>query len=205
MKRALYLAAAAAAMLSLAACNQNQKEAASDVNPGQSEPVNAVQDAVGAAVGQTSAATLGANTLGGYISNAAMGDMYEIQAGNIAQKKAQSADVKALAKMLVTDHTAASNEMKPMVTAAGETPPTELDQRRKGMIDNLNAATGADFDKAYLTQQVAAHEEAITLHRGYADNGDNAQLKGHAAKVLPKIQAHLDRARALANQTGAAS
>jgi putative membrane protein len=205
MKRALYLAAAAAAALSLAACNQNQKEAASDANPGQSEPVNAAQDAVGAAVGQTSAATLGANTLGGYISNAAQGDMYEIQAGNIAQKKAQSADVKALAKMIVTDHTAASNEMKPMVTAAGETPPTELDQRRKGMIDNLNAATGADFDKAYLSQQVAAHEEAVTLNRGYADNGDNTQLKAHAAKVLPKIQAHLDRARALANQMGAAN
>jgi putative membrane protein len=205
MKRALYLAAAAAAVLSLAACNQNQKDAAADVNPGQTPPVNAAQDAVGAVVGQTSAATLGANTLGGYVSNAAMGDMYEIQAGNIAQQKARSADVKALAKMIVTDHTAASNQMKPLVSAAGETPPTELDQRRKGMIDNLNAAPAADFDKVYLTQQVAAHEEAVTLHGGYADNGDTAPLKAHAAKVLPKIQAHLERARTLAQQAGAAN
>jgi putative membrane protein len=205
MKRALYLAAAAAAALSLAACNQNQKNAAADANPGQSEPVNAAQDAVGAVVGQTSAATLGANTLGGYVSNAAMGDMYEIQAGNIAAQKASSADVKALAKMIVTDHTAASNEMKPLASAAGQTPPTELDQRRKGMIDNLNAASAADFDKVYLTQQVAAHEEAVTLHSGYADNGDTASLKAHAAKVLPKIQAHLERARALANKAGAAN
>jgi len=200
MKRALYLAAAATAALSLAACNKNDA-----ANPGQSEPVNAAQDAVGAVVGQTSAATLGANTLGGYVSNAAVGDMYEIQAGKIAAQKAVSADVKALAKMIVTDHTAASNEMKPLAVAAGQTPPTELDQRRKGMIDNLDAASGADFDKAYLTQQVAAHEEAITLHSGYADNGDTAPLKAHAAKVLPKIQAHLERARTLANQAGAAN
>jgi len=200
MKRALYLAAAATAVLSLAACNKNDA-----ANPGQTEPVNAAQDAVGAVVGQTSAATLGANTLGGYVTNAAIGDMYEIQAGKLAADKAQSADVKALAKMIVTDHTAASNEMKPLASAAGQTPPTELDQRRKGMIDNLTAASGADFDKVYLTQQVAAHEEAVTLHSGYADNGDTAPLKAHAAKVLPKIQAHLERARALASQAGAAN
>ena len=205
MNRALYLAAAAAAALSLAACNQQQKDAAADANPGQSQPVNAAQDAVGAMVGQTSAATLGANTLGGYVTNAAVGDMYEIQAGKLAATKAQSPEVKALAKMIVTDHTAASNELEPLAVAAGQTTPTELDQRRKGMIDNLNAANGADFDKAYLTQQVAAHEEAVTLHSGYADNGDNAALKAHAAKVLPKIQAHLDRARTLANQAGAAN
>ena len=203
MKRALYLAAAATAALSLAACNQSQQDAAT--NPGQSEPVNAAQDAVGAMVGQTSAATLGANTLGGYVSGAAIGDMYEIQAGRIAEQKASSADVKALAKMIVTDHTAASNELKPLASAAGQTPPTELDQRRKGMIDNLNAASAADFDKVYLTQQVAAHEEAVTLHSGYADNGDTAPLKAHAAKVLPKIQAHLEQARALANRVGAAN
>ena len=80
-----------------------------------------------------------------------------------------------------------------------------MDQRRKGMIDNLKAASDADFDKVFLTQQVAAHEEALTLHRGYADNGDEAGLKGHAGKVVPKIQAHLDKAKQLAQAAGAAN
>lgn len=199
MKRAYLISAAACAALALAAC---QREAES---PGQTEPVNTAQDAVGAAVGQVSASTLGANTTGGYVANAAMGDMYEVQAGQLAAEKATSAEVKALAKTIVTDHTTAMNEMKPLVTAAGETPPAELDQRRKGMIDNLRAASGADFDRTWIAQQVAAHEEAITLHEGYANNGDNAQLKAHAAKVLPKIKMHLEKARSLQGATGGAA
>jgi putative membrane protein len=192
---------AATALLALGACN---KQEAADANPGQSEPVNAAQDATSAAVGQTSAATLGANTLGGYVSNAAMGDMYEIEAGKMAQERAKAADVKSFGQMLVTDHTAASNEMKPLATAAGQTPPTELDERRKGLLDNLRAASAGDFDKTFLSQQVAAHEEALTLHRGYADNGDTPALKTFAAKIVPKLEQHLARARELEGAGGAA-
>jgi putative membrane protein len=202
MQRALFLTAAAVAALSLAACNKSAEKAGEDAsataaaaNPGQSEPVNAAQDAVGAAVGQTSAATLGSHTTGGFVTNAAIGNMYEIQAGQMASQRAKNADVKAFGKMMVTDHTAMTNEFKPLATAAGETPPTELDQRRKGMIDNLKAASDADFDRVYITQQIAAHEETLTLAQGYAQNGDNAGLKAFAAKGAPKIQAHLEKAR----------
>jgi putative membrane protein len=201
MTRGFYLAAAAAAALSLAACGKKDAEEANVATPA----VNAAQDATAAVVGQTSAATLGANTIQGYVSNAAEGDMYEIEAAKIAQAKSGNADVKALAKMIQADHTAASNAFKPLATAAGQTLPTKLDERRQGLLDNLNTTPAVQFDKVYLTQQVAAHEEAVTLHRGYADGGEDAGLKGHAAKVLPKIEAHLRKAQELAQKMGAAN
>lgn len=201
MKHALMLGAAAAAALSLAACSR-QEAATNEANPGASQPVNAAQDAVGAAVGQMSASTLGANTTGGFVTAAATSDMFEIKSGQMAQEKAKHADLKAFAKMLVADHTATSNELKPLALAANAAVPAELDERRKGMIDNLTAANGADFDKAYIAQQVAAHEEAVTLMEGYAANGDNADIKSFAAKVLPKIKAHLEKARQLQTTVG---
>lgn len=200
MRKTLMMSAAALAALTLAACN---KQEAADANPGQSAPVNAAQDAAAAAVGATSAATLGANTLQGYVSNAAMGDMYEIEAAKIATEKSKTKGVLDLAKMIQTDHTAASNQMKPLASAAGQTPPAELDERRKGLLDNLRAASAADFDKVFLDQQEAAHSEALTLHQGYADNGEDAGLKGHAAKVAPKIQAHLDMVKKLKGEAPA--
>lgn len=205
MKRAIMFAAAAATALSLAACQQKD-ETATAADPGtSSEAVNAAQDATGAAVGAVSAATVGQMSTDAFVTNAAISDMYEVQAGQIAQKKGQSQAVKDLGKMLVTEHTAMMNGMKPLVTAAGKTAPTGLDERRKGMIDNLNAAPAADFDKVFLAQQEAAHNEALTLMQGYADNGDDAGLKGGAAKGVPKIQAHLDRVKQLqaAPATGA--
>lgn len=213
MRRALLLAAAAATALSLTACKKpaaegNMAEANTSamnaaVTPGQSGPVNAAQDAMGAAVGATSAATVGARDTDSFVQNAVEGNMYEIEAAKIAQQKSSSAEVKGFAKMMVTDHTALQNQLKPLITKAGKTAPAELDQRRKGFLDNLRAADAKDFDKAYLDQQVAAHEETLTLMKGYADNGDNAELKAAAAKTAPKVQAHLDEAKALQAKAGA--
>lgn len=197
MKRTLAVTAAAIAALSLAAC-QKTDQAANPADPGTgNDAVNTAQDATSAAVGATSAATVGQMSTDAFVTNAAISDMYEIQAGEIAQKKGQSADVKAFGKTMVTDHTALSNGMKPLVAAAGKTLPTGLDERRKGLIDNLNAASAAEFDAVYLSQQEAAHSEALTLMQGYASNGDDAGLKDAAAKAVPKVQAHLDHVKRL--------
>ena len=97
--------------------------------------------------------------------------------------------------------------MKPLATGAGQTPPAAMDERRQGLIDNLRAASGTDFDRTFVTQQIAAHEEALTLHRGYAENGDNPALKTFAGKTVPKLEEHLKGAQALqtAGGGGAAS
>ncbi len=184
MRRAMTLVAFAALV---AACSPQGGEKA----------VDKAQDAVSAPVGQTSAATMGANLASAYAPSAAMGDMYEIQAADIALERAKRADVKALARMIKTDHTAAGTALKTAVTAAAPdiVLPTELDQRRKGLLDNLRSAGVNDFDKVYIDQQVAAHEEAVTLNRGFADNSDAPALAAHARTVLPKIEAHLQKAR----------
>lgn len=208
MNRALLLAAAAVAALSLSACKKPSTEgntaaanatgnSAMAVNPGQSAPVNAAQDTMAAAVGQTSAATIGSHDTGAFVESATQGNMYEIQAAHIAEQKSKSADVKAFAKKMVVDHTAMANTMKPLITKAGKTPATEVGQRLQGMLDNLNAASPQDFDKTYIDQQVAAHEETLTLLKGYAENGEDAGLKAAAAKTVPMVQAHLDRAKTI--------
>ena len=219
MKHALLLATAAVAALSLAACkkpNAGGNMAAGEnaeagntsmsaANPGQTGPVNKAQDAMGAAVGSTSAATLGAHDTGAFVDNLVQGNTYEIQAAKIAEQKAKAADVKAFAKMMVIDHTALGNEAKPVIAKSGKTPPTDLDQRRKGLLDNLNAAAAGDFDKTYMDQQVAAHKETLTLLNGYADNGDDAGLKALASKAAPKVQAHLDKAQTVEGKLGGGS
>ncbi len=193
-KTTLYMSVAVAAALSLSACGKKTETAAQAPSP---DPVSAAQDATGAAVGQVAASTMGANDTDAFVSNASQSDMYEIAAGNMAQARSKNADVKAFGKMMVIHHTAMMNEMKPLVAAAGKTPAAALDQRRQGMLDNLKGATDAAFDKAYITQQVAAHNEALTLMKGYADHGDDAGLKGGAAKAVPKIEGHLTDAQKL--------
>jgi putative membrane protein len=197
MKRAILVCAAAAAALSISACQKKEAtDAASTATDTAAGAVNATQDAASAAVGAVAAAA-GAVSTEQFVTDAGQGGMYEIEAGKLAQSKGQSADVKAFGKMMVTDHTKLANELKPLVAAAGKTAPAALDERHKGLIDNLKAAAPADFDKTYLDQQEAAHKETLDLMKGYADHGDDAGLKDAATKAVPTVQAHLDKVTAL--------
>lgn len=198
MARYSLLAAAALAAVTLTACQKKDAEPA-PADPGTSNAaVNTAQDAASSAVG-TAAAVSGPMSTDAFVTNAAISDLYEIQAGRIAQQRGQRQAVKDFGEQMVTDHTALSNALKPLIIAAGKAAPPGLDERRKGLIDNLNAAAPADFDKVYLTQQEAAHNEALTLMQGYADKGDDANLKAGAAKALPKIKAHLSHVQGLAS------
>jgi putative membrane protein len=191
------LAAVAVAAL-VAACSQQQTD---KTTADAGAAVNAAQDATSTAVGQTSAATMGANTVSGFVTGLAVSDMYELEAAKIAYSKSSSADVKALAAMITTDHTASSAKLKALAPTAAPTValPTALDERRQGLIDNLKAATPADFDKVYLTQQVAAHDEALTLLNGFDDNTEAPTLASLAREIIPKVTAHRDHAKALAD------
>jgi len=158
-------------------------------------------DAASAPVGKTSAATLGSMNAKAFVENAARSDMYEIQAGQLAQQKSQNSQVKDFAQMMVKDHTM-TTQMLMGVLPSGIAPPKDLDKRRQGMLDNLKNSPAGEFDKRYAAQQVAAHKEARTLMQGYAKRGDNAQLKSFASQVEPKIAQHLQMAEKLPGAPG---
>jgi putative membrane protein len=179
------LIVASLAALSLAACNRESGGAADQ----QNQAANAVQDHAAGVVG-TVAAPAGATTDGGFVTNAAIGGMYEVEAGQIAAERSGNAKIKALGLKMVADHGKAGDELKPIAAAQNLTVPTALDQRHQGLIDNLRGATNEDFDRVYLQQQEAAHNETAMLLGDYGRIGGNAALKGWAAKTLPVVQMH---------------
>ena len=189
----IILAGVACAAL-LAACNS---ETANDAADGTGDAVNATQDAASGVVGQTSAATIGANTVAGFVPAMGMSDMYELEAAKIAMAKSSNAKVKELATMITTDHSASTAKLKSIAPteAPGIALPTALDERRQGLLDNLNAASTADFDRVWLTQQVAAHNETLTLLNGFKDHTETPGLAGLATEVIPKVTMHRDQSQ----------
>lgn len=187
----------AAIGLVLSACHKTGSNAGKDVsNPGDSAAVNTVQDVAATAVGAGSAVVNGTKA-DNYVPAAAMADMYEIEAAKIAQQRTKDPKIKAFAQMMITDHTASSAKIKAALAPAGLNiaPPAGLDDRRNGMLQNLRAAGDADFDLAYLHQQLAAHTEALALHKEYSTAGDNAQLKTVAGAIVPVVEHHLAEIR----------
>lgn len=210
--RTLILTAAATVALTLGACSKHDDKPAgpstdsstqtpnSGAGANVASAVDKAQDAAAGAVGAVAAAT--PTNAQGFVDAAAMGDMYEIKAAQIAEQRSTSPAVKAFAAMMIRDHTKTTEGMKAFL-AKNPTfkAPTDLDQRRTGMLDNLKSAQDKDFDRTYLDQQVAAHGEMQTLMKGFADHGDNADLQAMASKTAPTVQMHIDKVKAL--QAGA--
>lgn len=199
MNRSLILSSVA--LLTLAACGDAEKAAddtgaaATDV---AADTTAAVENTTAAAADAVTPSA-DANTANGYAMNAALSDMFEIESSKLALEKAKSPEVKQFAQMMIDHHGKTSAEMKTVLASAGiqMTPPAALDERRQGMVTELRQASADQFDTAYLDQQTAAHNEALDLHRGFAENGDNPALKAFAAKTAPIVQQHLDKAKQL--------
>ncbi|HYE46968.1 MAG TPA: DUF4142 domain-containing protein [Caulobacter sp.] len=193
MTRAINTTALAAALLAAATLSACGKPGDERAEGQKNEPTNIVQDAAGAATGLATGA-VGAVNAEAFVRDAAIGGMYEIESSKLALQRSKNADIKKAAQTIIADHTAADGKLKALVSS-GKAPgplPTEMDERRKGMLDNLRGASDADFDDRYLDQQTMAHHEAMTAFNGYAQTGDNADLKAFAAEVAPKLKVHAD-------------
>jgi putative membrane protein len=135
-----------------------------------------------------------------FVAKAAIGGSTEVALGKLALRQASSQDVKTFAQQMVTDHTAANKEL---LTLAGQKQipvPRAIDAKHQEAVDKLGKLQGAEFDKAYAHQMVLDHKETVALFQSQADSGQDADLKGLATKLLPKLKHHLQMARNLAGE-----
>jgi putative membrane protein len=134
-----------------------------------------------------------------YVGMAAASDMFEIQSSQLARSRGRSPAVKDFAQMMIDQHTQTTAQLTAAARAAGVTPPMPaLLPMQSRMMADLQSASGADFERVYLSQQVQAHEMALALHSNYASNGDAPALRAVASAAVPIVQQHLDRVRQLA-------
>ena len=125
----------------------------------------------------------------------------DIDAGKLALKKSKNAEVKKFAKRMVTDHTGVNKQATALVKKLKVTP--EASDTSKGLktdgdenMAKLKGLKGADFDKAYIDNEVTYHQAVLdAIDKTLIPNAQNAELKGLLEKVRPAIDAHLQHAK----------
>jgi putative membrane protein len=143
--------------------------------------------------GVTSTAPAPATDAAGYLRQAGLGDLYEIQASQLELSRGHEPHAKDFANRMVADHTQSTQTLVTAASQAGlpAAPPPALDSRRQAMLDQLKSAPTPDFDRLYLQQQLMAHDEALRLHENYAKSGDNAALRPVAGQVAGVVRQHI--------------
>lgn len=125
-----------------------------------------------------------------FADTAAASDAYELESSKLAIDKAMAADVKNFAQQMVKDHTDSTAKLK--AAARSVVPNAEMSLEQRSNLQTLRNATGDAFDKAYIAQQRDAHQMALDALSAYAENGEDAALKAHAAATAPVVKGHLD-------------
>jgi putative membrane protein len=127
----------------------------------------------------------------------------DIDAGKIAAAKSTNPEVKKFGQTMVTDHTGVNKAATDLVTKLKVTP--EDNDTSKALkaggdknVKSLNNLKGAAFDSAYVSHEVAYHQQVLdALDKTLIPNAKNAELKALMVKVRPAFVAHLEHAKQL--------
>ena len=132
-----------------------------------------------------------------FVTQAASGNLLEIQAGEQAVQKGVNQLVRAFGQQMVTDHTQASAQLATLATSKGLSVPTALIPQHQQQLAVLSPLNGAAFDAAFSDLMVVSHQEQVNLFDQAADQVDDADLRSFAREKLPVLQMHLEAAQQL--------
>jgi len=136
------------------------------------------------------------------VTNANQG---EVDQGQTASTRASSDDVRAFARMMVTDHTNALNQANSLwsranITASDNDVSRALQSGSRQTVSALSTYSGTDFDRQYINSQVDVHQWLLsTLDNTLIPSAHNRQLRDFLQTQRTAVAMHLDRARQIQN------
>lgn len=132
----------------------------------------------------------------------------DIDAGKLAEQKAQSRDVQDFGRLMAIDHAGVNQAATALVQRLKLTPednPTAqgLKQGGNDNLEKLLKLRGPEFDKAYVDHEVSYHQAVLdAVDRTLIPNARNEDLKALLVKVRPAFVAHLEHAKQLQARLG---
>lgn len=180
----------AASVLAFAACNNGANEK-KESTVGSSDTATSTTTATDTS-NRTSGTPL-AQKDAQFLMDVAASNMAEIKMAQLAQQKGNAQDVKDIAKMLETDHSAVLSEVRNFASNRSVTLPAEEKEDAKDMYNKLDKKSGKEFDKDWCEHMIEGHKKSISKFENAQTDLTDADLKTWAGNTLPKLRTHLDR------------
>jgi len=132
-----------------------------------------------------------------FVKDALLGGMTEVELGKVAVEKASSDGVKQFAQKMIDDHSKANDELKQIASKENINVPDSLDSKHQSRVEKLSKLSGADFDKAYIKDQLKDHQQDVREFQQEAKSGADPAVKSFASKTLPTLEEHLSMVKEL--------
>lgn len=123
----------------------------------------------------------------------------EVEVAYAAFPRLADVDVQAFAQQMITDHSAARQEVLGVASTLAITPLPSgvqmmLKAKAEAKVAMFHMSGGATLDEPYVDSQVADHAAALTLLTELADEAEAAELDELIAALQLDVQAHHEEA-----------
>jgi putative membrane protein len=133
---------------------------------------------------------------------AAAGGQAEIQMAQLAVQRSTNRNIQKYAERMIRDHTKNARDLQKIAARKNMTLSMTPTADQMQMMSQLQAATGAEFDRLYMQMAgVTAHTMMRQMFTNQANNGTDEDLRKYARKTIPVIEKHLRMAQEM-NMTG---
>lgn len=133
-----------------------------------------------------------------FFMKAASGGTFEIKTAQLAMARdSANQEIMSFAKQMIADHTKLGDALKATAAAKGVTVRDTLIGDDAANYAALDAKSGADFEKSYVSMNVLGHEKSLALHKKEEQSTKDAQIKSTVKSAIPVISHHLMMARML--------
>ncbi len=132
-----------------------------------------------------------------FIKHEAAAGMAVVKTAGLGAQKTSREDIKAFAQMLITDHTAANDQLSKLATTKGVETSTVIDPKDAEIYQTLEKSSGTEFDKAFLAEVIRGHEKCVSNFEEASNDAKDSDLKTWATGMLPGLKSHLGKAREL--------
>jgi putative membrane protein len=121
---------------------------------------------------------------------------WDIETGQLAEKKGTTKEIREFGAMLAHDHAMVRQQGRDLAKKLGvqPTPPKDfaMVKDHEAAMKTLNAASGKEFDRAFLQQEVNFHKAVIDAVTGTLLPAiKNQELKDLVTRIAPAFQAHM--------------
>jgi len=129
------------------------------------------------------------------------GSAFAMQTSEMALQQATRPDVRQFAQFEAAEQRALMEAMR----VGGVDVPAQvtMDARKSQMLQQLRAAQGPAFDRAYIEGQVMGHQELLQIHQTMARSAPTPVERALSTLAVASIQQHLVMLQGLQNDTGA--
>lgn len=129
-------------------------------------------------------------------AKALMGGTFALETSKLAKQHGSSAAVKTFAELEISEQQAVAQAFGAEPGAAA------LDDQHKSMLQKLEAAKGAEFDRMYIDGQIKGHQELLAIHKDYAKSGTDEMARGASIVAVPAIETHLAMLKTIQKSLG---